>query len=83
MIYHKKRDIKVFVYGTLKKGNGNHNIFLSNAKFLSDAVTVDNSYLLYCNGGFPMVVDTKQHDCYHIKGEIYLVNEAIPYKKPL
>ena len=61
---------KVFVYGTLKAGFGNHRL-LTNAKFLGDAKTPAN-YTMYSTGGFPAVI--KQGDTV-ITGEIYEVTD--------
>jgi gamma-glutamylaminecyclotransferase len=50
--------ILLAVYGTLKRGNGNHSFFLDNkdSKFLGTGVT-DNRYIMlnYCSG-FPGIV---------------------------
>lgn len=63
----EKNKCLFFVYGTLKKGYGNHGYHLGNAKFLGDFIT-EPKYTLF-NGGFPVVErggDTS------IKGELYL-----------
>jgi gamma-glutamylaminecyclotransferase len=62
---------KVFVYGTLKKGFGNHPI-LSNAKFLGEAHTMEASFQMYSLGGFPAVtLEGNQR----IIGEVYEVED--------
>jgi gamma-glutamylcyclotransferase (GGCT)/AIG2-like uncharacterized protein YtfP len=60
----------VFVYGSLKKGFGNHG-FLSQSEFLGDATTVDSRFRMVSLGSFPGVYDVGNDK---IKGEIYSVN---------
>lgn len=45
--------LRFFVYGTLKRGRGNHGV-LGNATFLGEAVTVDKNFTMF-DGGFPFV----------------------------
>jgi len=59
---------KVFVYGTLKQGYGNHGL-LNDAKYLGDAVTVGKYRLL--NAGFPVI---RPGDVGRVEGEVYEVN---------
>lgn len=59
----------VFVYGTLKKGRGNHSI-LGDATFIGKGVTVEDSYTMY-NGGYPMVTSDGK---FHVSGELYDVD---------
>jgi gamma-glutamylcyclotransferase (GGCT)/AIG2-like uncharacterized protein YtfP len=64
---------KVFVYGTLKKGYGNHYL-LENAEFLGEGFTA-GKFLLY-NVGFPYAIPVNS-DCengYRLKGELYKVD---------
>lgn len=61
----------VFVYGTLKKGFGNHYL-LSDAALLGQAVTKEH-YALYVSG-IPFVTRNKQVSPIH--GEVYLVGQA-------
>lgn len=63
--------IKVFVYGTLLEGYGNHKYFLSNAKKLGEHITSPNYTMLHL-GGFPGVI---QEGDTAIKGEVYEVSE--------
>lgn len=46
---------RIFVYGTLKKGFGNHRV-LGNSVFIGEAITVDDSFTMF-DGGFPYVSD--------------------------
>jgi gamma-glutamylcyclotransferase (GGCT)/AIG2-like uncharacterized protein YtfP len=57
---------KVFVYGTLKKGYGNHERHLRNAKFLG--VGVINGIMFHL-GGYP-AINISDNFC-QIKGEVY------------
>lgn len=61
---------KVFVYGTLKRGHGNHRL-LQDAHFLGEFVT-ENKWTMYSTGGFPAVV---HGDSDYISGEVYEVND--------
>ena len=62
----------VFVYGTLKRGFGNHHL-LSRANYLGKAVTKE-FYALYVSN-IPFVIRTEQVS--HIHGEVYLVGQAM------
>jgi len=62
----------VFVYGTLKKGEGNHGVMeKSKGKFLGDHNTAPN-YSMYSLGGFPAVVGGGKTS---IRGEVYRIND--------
>lgn len=73
----------VFVYGTLKRGQGNHYLLdHKGAQFVSEATTV-GSWLMY-DGGFPRVARLqrglpKDHFLRgrvgHVKGEVFKVDE--------
>ena len=63
---------RVFVYGTLKQGRGNH-CLLANSKFVSQGRT-DIQYHMRCNGGFPSVFKSS-FEGGSICGEIYEVCE--------
>lgn len=56
-----------FVYGTLKKGYGNHNYHLSGSQFLGE-FTTEPKYTLF-DGGFPVV---EREGETAIQGELYL-----------
>ena len=62
----------IFVYGTLKKGEGNHNHFLADANYLGKAITRNSDYTMYTNGGYPGVVFGGKT---RIHGEMYSVDE--------
>lgn len=62
---------EVFVYGTLKRGFGNHG-YLQSARFIATGRT-KNKYALYV-AGIPFVV--KDNPVSNIFGEIYEVDDA-------
>lgn len=64
---------KILVYGTLRKGEGNHSL-LRDSKLL-ETVRVPG-YRMYSNGGFPYSVPVDDESCV-ITGEIYHVNDAV------
>lgn len=61
----------VFVYGTLKKGFGNHTL-LANSKFLGTDVVKDHT--LIQSPGFPYMVESEGSQA---RGEVYEVDERI------
>ena len=63
--------MKVFVYGTLKQGFGNHRL-LSDSKFLGIDVLQDHT--LIQTPGFPYMVESKGDKA---RGEVYEVDERI------
>jgi gamma-glutamylcyclotransferase (GGCT)/AIG2-like uncharacterized protein YtfP len=60
----------VFVYGTLKRGHGNH-VLLKDSDFLGPAITEDK-FIMY-QSGVPFV--SKHHNMVVISGEAYKVDE--------
>ena len=62
----------VFVYGSLKKGFGNHHL-LEDAEYVGKAETVSNDYTMYNLGAFPGV---KEGGTTCITGEVYRVTDA-------
>ena len=68
----KEKTYKVFVYGTLKEGESNHE-FLSTAKFLGKAETVAK-YAMVNGIGFPFLLGYNK-DGKYVKGEVYEVDE--------
>lgn len=64
---------RVFVYGTLKKGNTIRGIDrFGDAEYVSDAQTIDSQYSMYTMGAFPAVVLGGQH---RVTGEVWEVSE--------
>jgi gamma-glutamylaminecyclotransferase len=59
----------VFVYGTLKKGLGNHGV-LGNAVYIDEAVTNSREFTMF-DGGFPFVSDSFFENNGSIVGELY------------
>lgn len=78
MSNEKGNRIRVFVYGTLKEGHGNHAWYLAGnagAEKLGRCY-ISGDYRMYSNGAFPIV--TKGDDpsrVSHIVGEVYSVDE--------
>lgn len=73
---------KVFVYGTLKKGNGNWSHFLRDSHYEGSFVTEDKM-LMADNGGFPYAVTQEMADAYiqdpeflPIRGDLFFVDDA-------
>ncbi len=63
---------KVFVYGTLKKGHGNHDFLLQGSKFIGEFTTKEKYNMK--DGGFPYVC-RKGETMFPIRGEVYEVND--------
>lgn len=64
--------IKLFVYGTLKKGKCNHSV-LGQAKFLGKGTVV--GYDMYSNGYYPYAMFTGSNSrC--ISGEVYEIDDV-------
>lgn len=61
---------KVFVYGTLKEGHGNHG-YLSNSKLIKQAYI--SGFLLINTGGFPYAIEAEPTD--FAIGEVYEVDD--------
>lgn len=78
---HKKiamnRKIRLAVYGTLRKGFGNYEVYLKNeindgkAKFIGKGKTL-NKYTMYCSG-IPFVIEGKETS--NIMVEVYEIND--------
>lgn len=65
--------MKLFVYGTLRKGKPNH-YYLENAKYLGRYST-DNKYLKSSISGIPIVL--KNYNVKKVKGECYEVSKLL------
>lgn len=59
--------VKVFVYGTLKQGHGNHHVLGPHAKLIGEAETC-GTYRMY-SVGFPVIME--DGDGYPVVGELY------------
>ena len=64
--------MKVFVYGSLKKGHWNNKLFLHSSDFICKAKTLDSNYDMVSLGGFPAMENGGD---YYISGEVYKVNK--------
>lgn len=60
-----------FVYGTLKRGRGNHRI-LSNATYIGNGITELDGFFMYTNGGFPYVLTGGK---FRVSGELFEVSD--------
>lgn len=69
--------MKVFVYGTLKRDEGNHRL-MRGGEFVGEAVTVD-AYRMVDLGSFPGVVDPaiSTADKTPVHGELYDVGDVV------
>lgn len=65
---------KVFVYGSLKSGFGNHGLFrhYDDNTFLGEAKTSQNTFDMFSFGAYPACV-REALEGYKIQGEVYLV----------
>tara|TARA_Y100001938_G_scaffold149099_1_gene234841 strand:+ start:38 stop:412 length:375 start_codon:yes stop_codon:yes gene_type:complete len=61
---------KLFVYGTLKQGHGNHSRFLKDANFLGKAKTDREMWALVDLGAFPAMT----YGDMQVQGEVYEVD---------
>lgn len=61
---------KVFVYGTLMKGHGNHRYYLSHSEYVGTGEI--SGYALYAVSSFPGIVPEGQE---RVKGEVYKVDQ--------
>ncbi len=67
-----KKSTYLFVYGTLMRGFGLHNLLEGRAEFIDEAVTVDK-FTFYASG-IPFMVEKPTH---HVYGELYRVEKGI------
>ena len=71
----KKEDkVRVFVYGTLKRGYTNNRL-ISNATFIGKAKTVSNWIMIGNHLAFPYVLRRDHENGSQIKGEVYEVDQ--------
>lgn len=67
---------KMFVYGTLKKGKGNHRYFLRGQSTLIEPVRVLEGYRMYTWGYMHTYVPfIQREEGYSVTGEVYLVTD--------
>lgn len=59
----------IFVYGTLKKGRSNHDMFLGNAKFIGEGQTEQKVWQLLDLGAYPAMT----YGNIKVSGEVYEV----------
>lgn len=64
----------VFVYGTLKRGFGNHKKYLGECTYLGQAVTLD--YFDMIDVGFPVLLPQCTETGYRVLGEVYEAGPA-------
>ncbi|HEY5587798.1 MAG TPA: gamma-glutamylcyclotransferase family protein [Candidatus Paceibacterota bacterium] len=64
--------IRLFVYGTLLKGNSKHEKFLSGARFAGYFIA--DGFQLYDFGSYPLII---QNEIDKIRGEMYIVDSDI------
>ena len=62
-------EIKVFVYGTLMKGNSNYQDFLSEAKFVGKVIA--EGFALYDLGCYPGIIPSEIDK---VKGQLYTID---------
>lgn len=78
MANEKGNRSRVFVYGTLKQGFGNHEYYLGNneaVKYLGRCY-ITGDFRMYSNGAFPIVTAGSDPDRRaHIVGEVYEIDE--------
>jgi gamma-glutamylcyclotransferase (GGCT)/AIG2-like uncharacterized protein YtfP len=77
MSKEKANRIRVFVYGTLKEGHGNHDFYLAGNPAVEKLgrCYITGNYRMYSNGAFPMVTCGSRNEPAHIVGEVYEVDE--------
>ena len=64
----------VFVYGTLKRGQGNHRLLDNRSEFVADA-RIGNEFTAYSKGiGYPFMAESPGAGC---AGEVYRVNDDV------
>lgn len=71
--------VRVFVYGTLKHGHGNHEYYLKNSQFLGRHM-LKGKHRLVDLGAFPGLVDLSAEEACpesDVIGEVYLIDEKV------
>ncbi|MBZ9634769.1 gamma-glutamylcyclotransferase [Clostridium sp. FP1] len=70
--YEGNNLIRLFVYGTLMKGNSHHDEFLSGARFAGHFIA--DGFQLYDFGNYPLII---QNEIDKVRGEMYIVDSNI------
>lgn len=70
-----EKEIKLFVYGTLKAGYGLHRI-IEDAHYIGEVKTAEQ-YTLATNGWYPMLMAIEDTPKTNIKGELYVIDRAM------
>ena len=71
----EKYPVKVFVYGTLKRGGSNHDVMVrAGGRFLCEAKTAELRKLIVTY--LPFLCDGHAPDGYQVEGEIYEIPDA-------
>ncbi len=65
----RSNQVKLFVYGTLKRGFSNHN-FLEEATFLDNAITLKSYLLISPKKEYPYLLEQKGKK---VEGELYCI----------
>src|SRR5262249_5468067 len=66
--------VHVFVYGTLKRGQGSH-LFLAGQEFLGEGQTLPR-YRLYDSGRYPCLIEDSPRGTV-VRGEVWRVSEEV------
>ena len=68
--------MKIFVYGSLKKGKNLH-FYLKNAKFLGNAVTCEKYPMVISKSGWYPYLIEKPGIGFKVKGEVYQISPKL------
>ena len=75
MMDEKEYPLKVFVYGTLKRGGSNHSVMVrAGGTFLCEAKTTELRKLIVTH--LPFLCDGHAPDGYQVEGEIFEIPDA-------
>jgi len=72
---------KIIVYGSLRKGHGNHRYLLSDSQLLSTEV-INIPFAMISLGGFPGLIPSEEHhditvEVYEVTDEVYRSVESL------
>ena len=65
----------LFVYGTLKKGFPNHDLYLRSARELGTYLTIEKYPLVLCGARYVPCMIFSPGDGHHVEGELYEVDD--------